>query len=220
MSASGRGAADLSGGRYGVVPYIASWSGERRRAATVRRAGAHRGIIYADEGPYDRDEHGVLWIRSLLRPGVGSPRFGAVHPARQRRAMRKLLCQVCAEPANRTEEGVLWLLSDAREDWPDWPENMAATHPPVCLPCAEKSRRLCPSLRPGNVAVRVRSPQVEGVFGIRYAPGFPEAVAVAAEIVPYDDARVRWILASQLVTGLHDCTFVDLEAELSARANT
>jgi hypothetical protein len=82
------------------------------------------GIAYQDETLADRDRNGVLWHRTPFIPGQGRPDFGRVHPLRQRRTMQRLLCQVCAGPANTTEDGVLWLLKDHRGDWPAWPDGM------------------------------------------------------------------------------------------------
>src|SRR4051812_9793935 len=99
-----------------IVPYATSWSGEQHLPMPVIQ---HRGfgIGYADEIAADRDVCGVLWHRVESRPGAGRPQFGNVHSLRQRRAMRRLLCQVCGEPAERTSEGMLWLLLDYRQDW-------------------------------------------------------------------------------------------------------
>jgi hypothetical protein len=137
------------------TPYITSWSTEQDPPHTLVE---HRGlgIAYLDETVIDRDDKGVLWYRTPSRPRQGRPEFGRVHPLRQRRAMRRLLCQVCGGPADHTSDGVLWLLKDHREDWPGWPENMAVTEPPVCAPCVRVASRLCPALRKGAVTVRVR----------------------------------------------------------------
>ncbi|MGQ0841769.1 hypothetical protein [Actinokineospora sp.] len=93
------------------------------------------GIAYADETIGDRDRNGVLWTRMPSHPGHGTPEFGKVNSLRQRHAMRKLLCQVCAGPADLADDGVLWLLNDHRDDWPGWPNGMGVTEPPICLPC-------------------------------------------------------------------------------------
>ncbi|MDT3396997.1 hypothetical protein RKE29_10115 [Streptomyces sp. B1866] len=194
------------------MPYIASWSSEKadRPVVVARRQG---GIAYPDEILHDRDEHGVLWSRTVLSPGRGRPEFGRIHTLRQRRAMRRLLCQICAGPADRTEQGVLWLLGDDREDWPNWPEMMAATHPPVCLPCARVAVRACPYLHGHAVAVRVREAPVEGVYGTLYAPGNPFPTPLRNETVTYDDPAIRWVCAGQLVRSLRGCTLVDIDAE-------
>jgi len=168
------------------------------------------GIGYMDETLTDRDDKGVPWTRIASRLGHGRPMFGKIHSLRQRRVMSRLLCQICAEPADRNDQGVLWLLNDTHEDWPNWPEGMGCTEPPVCLPCARVSVRACPSLRKGWVAVRVGRSEVSGVYGARYRPGDPFPVAVVDALLPFDDPAIRWTRANQLVRELHDCTRVHL----------
>ncbi|MEU7478913.1 hypothetical protein AB0A63_23205 [Lentzea sp. NPDC042327] len=170
----------------------------------------HR-LGYATELLTDRDRHGVLWTQTVSRRGDGRPEFARVHPQRQRRAMERLLCQVCGNPADQDETGVLWLLRDFRGDWPNWPEGMASTEPPVCRPCVPLSRRLCPSLRKGVVAVRVRHHPIAGVRGSLYRPGTLAPVAVRAGDFAYDDPFVHRVLASALIRELRGCTVaVDL----------
>jgi hypothetical protein len=200
---------------YGALrphaPYIASWSEEGDvPAAIVERPG--RGIGYLDETVIDRDRRGVLWMRALSRPGFGEPLFAKVHPLRQRRAMGRLLCNVCAKPADRNDEGVLWLLKDHHDDWPDWPEGMAATEPPVRLPRVRLSSRLCPALRPGAVGVRVRFAPVAGVYGTVYRAEGLLPVPVNEAIVAYGNPAMRWTRAAKLVRELYDCTLVEVAA--------
>lgn len=196
------------------TPYIASWSEERELpSAVIERPGL--GIGYADETVLDRDRHGVLWQRASSRPGLGEPLFAKVHPLRQRRAMHRLLCNVCAKPAHRDETGVLWLLKDERPEspeWHGWPERMATTEPPVCLPCVRLSTRLCPALRPGAVAVRVGRAPITGVQGMRYQSGGVLPVPRDDALVAYEHPDARWIKAAKLVRELVDCTIVPLEA--------
>jgi hypothetical protein len=187
------------------VPYITTWSAEQLIPATVVEH-PWSGIAYADETLGDRDNNGVLWRRVPSRPGRGRPQFGKVHPLRQRRAMRRLLCGVCGGPPDRTDAGILWLIRDYRDDWPGWPEGMAATEPPVCLPCAEISIRACPALRKGHVPVRVGQSAVVGVYGIRYQAG----QGVDDAIVAFDDPAIRWTCAAQLVRELRGSTIVSL----------
>jgi hypothetical protein len=193
------------------TPYITQWSEEREPdVQLVERPG--RGIGYLDESLADRDNRGVLWYRTPSHPGHGVPLFAKVHPLRQRRTMRRLLCNVCGQPADRTDEGVLWLLRDFRGDWPGWPECMGAIEPPVCLPCVRVSSRMCPALRMGAVAVRVRQAPVAGVRGVLYRSGFgavPEAVDEVT--VAYDDPRVRWVRAINLVRELRGCSLVEVD---------
>lgn len=191
-----------------VVPYVTKWSGEREPAVTVveRRGG---GIGYARENLLDRDECGVLWSRCSSSPGRGRPEFGKVHTMRQRRAMTRLLCQVCGEPADRDADGgVLWLWKDHRDHWRDWPEGMWSTEPPVCVPCVGQAVRLCPALRHGAVAMRVRQCPIVGVYGMCHRPG-PVASGVAN--IGYDSPFIGWVQADHLIRQLSDCTLIELD---------
>jgi len=193
------------------APYIIAWSEEPEVPSDLLE---HRGagVTYADECLTDRDDHGVLWYRSISRPRQGRPDFGRVHPLRQRRAMRRLLCQVCAAPADQSDDGVLWLLKDHRTDWPGWPATMAVTEPPVCAACVPVATRLCPALRRGAAAIRVRRYPIIGVRGrLHRAAGGGLLVETGEASVRYDDPTVRWLRAFNLLRELHDCTIVPLE---------
>lgn len=192
-----------------LVPYVTTWSTEQPLPTTMIQR-PRSGIAYADEILSDRDEHGVLWTRTPSRPGHGRPQHGKVHSLRQRRAMRRLRCQVCAGPADRTGDGILWLLRDHRDDWPHWPNGMAATEPPICLPCADTASRACPALRRGHVTVRVGHSPIAGVYGALYQPGPQFPTAAIDAVVAFDDPAIRWTLATQLVRELHECTVVNL----------
>lgn len=194
-----------------IVPYVTAWSPEQKLSGeVVERQGF--GIGYADETTDDRDDHGVLWYRSPSQPGAGHPRFGDVHPFRQQEAMRRLLCQVCGGPADRASEGVLWLILDHREDWATWPEGMAAVEPPICVPCVQTSLRLCPALRRGAAAVRVRRYPIVGVRGALYRRGKPYPILVAHTVVGFDDPAIRWTRAVGLVRQLRGCTIIPADS--------
>jgi hypothetical protein len=193
-----------------LAPYITAWSGEEDPVCEVVERKGY-GIAYGDETLTDRDEKGVLWFRKPSRPRQGRPLFGQVHPLRQRRAMRRLLCQVCGGPADVTNDGVLWLLKDHRTDWPGWPENMAVTEPPVCLPCVLVATRACPALRSGATAVRARSSPIVGVHGLLYRSGNPAPSPIEEAIIAYDDPGVRWARAMTLARELHYCTLLDTD---------
>lgn len=188
-----------------IVPYITAWSEEQDPPyELVERTGG--GIAYRDEMLADRDSHGVLWFRTPHRPGYGRPDFGRVHPLRQRRAMRRLLCQVCAGPADRTNGGILWLLRDHRDDWPDWPEGMGVTEPPICVPCVRTSVRSCPALRRGAIIVRVRTSPVVGVRGTLHSSTRLNPAAISEGTATFDDPTRHWIRAANLVRELGNCT--------------
>ncbi|OLF11260.1 hypothetical protein BLA60_14555 [Actinophytocola xinjiangensis] len=190
-----------------VSPYITSWSEEVDPPCRLVEIPG-RGIAYADETVTDRDQRGVLWLRTPYRPGIGRPVFGKVHPLRQRRAMSRLLCQVCGGSADHDDNGVLWLARDWRDDWPDWPNGMGENEPPVCLPCVRLSMRLCPALRRGAVAFRARRFPVAGIRGAQYAAG-PRFVGDVT--VALDDPTIPWIRAANLVRRVSDCTILDLD---------
>lgn len=193
-----------------IAPYVTTWSAEQDLPYRVVER-PDEGIGFSDETLGDRDTHGVLWHRAAIRHEGGRPEFGKVHPLRQRRTMRRLLCQVCAGPADRTDDGVLWLMRDYRDDWPGWPEGMASVEPPTCASCVAVSVRLCPALRRGAVAVRARRFDVAGVRGALYRRGLVAPVAVGAANLSYDDPNVRWLVASALIRELRDCAIVAFE---------
>lgn len=203
--------------RPAVVPFIAKWSGETSEEPLVmlRLLG---GIGYAGETTSDRDDRGVLWLRSVNSPRVGLPRYGEVHSGRQQLAMRRLLCQVCGEPADQDDRGVLWLLEDRRSDWAGWPDGLVTTHPPICVPCLGAAREQCPHLWAGSVAVRVGRSEVCGVYGRRYATTKLGPMPVEADVVMFESPLVRWVIASQLVRALYECSIVSLDEVLAAHA--
>ena len=187
-----------------VVPYITMWSEEDDLQNQVQALPGY-GIRYVDEVITDRDTHNILWYRTKSRPGQGRPIFGQVNSLRQRRAMRRTLCQVCGGPPDVNDQGVLWLLQDHREDWPGWPTRMAVTEPPICLSCAKATIRLCPALRKSAVAVRVQQAKLAGVHGVSYGP---DARPVNDTLVEFRDPSARWVVARSLVRELHECRIV------------
>ena len=153
-------------GRAGVVPYVTSWSEEEKQPAEIilrTSMGIGFGIAYADETPTDRDRDGILWTRRNLRHGHGRPQFGKIHSLRQRRAMRRLLCQVCAQPADRNDDGVLWLLPDYYQEAEGWPENYDLAEPPICLACVPDRDAAVP--RPAQGIPGHPRPQCPGLRG-------------------------------------------------------
>jgi hypothetical protein len=212
------------------IPYVALREGEQPALAShlqVRPDG--RGLTYRTEHLADRFRHGVLWARCSgpVRGDrlTGRPIFDQMHPRRQRRAMTSLLCQVCTQPADRNELGLLFLtVPPGPDDGRGWPEGMRTDQPPVCLAHAEAARKHCrPLVKEGAVAVRVTDPVPYGVKGslYRYGPAGPEPVALpepyAYEPLPFTDKRLLpWFLASHLVAELRGVTVVDLDEEIAA----
>ncbi len=126
--------------------------------------------------------------------------------------MRLLLCQVCGQPADRNDEGVLWLLPDYYAEVEGWPENYdELAEPPICRSCVPVATRLCPALRRGYLGIRARRAPVCGVRGLVYQPSRPAPVLLRDYSVRYDSTTIRWTLADQLLRTLQDCTPVNLD---------
>jgi hypothetical protein len=117
-------------------------------------------------------------------------------------------CARCAGEPDQNPDGLLWVMTDYRDDWPSWPDGMATSDAPVCAPCARTTARLCPGLRGRMVLVRSKTHPVVGVQGVRYAPTPQGLVAVESITVAFDDPVIRWTVAHQLVRQLHDCVIV------------
>jgi hypothetical protein len=172
-----------------IIPYITAREGEEAELASmliVRWGNA--GLGYVNEGPEDRDVRGVLWARcsQSLRDGrpTGQPRWNEVHPLRQRETMMRLTCQVCAQPASRTDLGYLFLHTRPAPGTMErgWPEGALTAQPPLCLEHAVVASQQCVHLTDaGYIALRSRRPRLYGVFGTAYAadkcqaPGFVES---------------------------------------------
>jgi hypothetical protein len=205
-------------GRGGVVPYIATWSGERKPPVRIMEH-SWGGIGFADETATDRDSDGILWTRITGQPGCGRPQFAVIHSQRQRRAMRRLLCQVCGQPADRNEDGVLWLLPDYYSRH-DGPENFDITEPPICRSCVPIALRLCPALRNGHLTVRARTTPICGVKGLVYRAGSPAPVLIREELVHVNSPAIRWTVAEHLLRTLRDCTTVDVDHQDRAESGS
>ena len=194
------------------VPFMVAWSGEEKSRPKVVYGPGGRGVAYANEEPGDRDSRGVLWRREKVAYGRGRPLFARLHTGRQRYAMERLLCNVCAQPADRDGDGVLWMLVNDRDDsggWGQWPTGAGVTEPPICRGCAEVAKRLCPELRrQGHVLVRVSDMPIAGVNGTVYRPGADRPVPVTNQLLPYA-ADLRWVVAAHLVRELRDPLIVD-----------
>lgn len=192
------------------VPFITCWDAEVQGAmkgggnkgAQIKMVGTDPGgllrVSYSDEWPYDRDKYGVLWQRYPIAMYRGQPHFAKVHPSRQRRCMAKRLCQVCGNPADVNEDGWLWLITheDAARIRAGGECRVRTANPPVCQPCSEVAREMCPHLLRGNALVRAPRIVDWGVYGLKAAPDG----ASGGHTVAYDDpARIQIIAGQQLV---------------------
>jgi hypothetical protein len=193
-----------------TVPYIVTWSEEQELPTRIVES-PRGGIGFADEVIGDRDRDGVLWTRMSSCAGRGRPRFAAMHPLRQRRAMRRLLCQICGQPADQDERGILWLLPNYSDGRAGWPNGKWVVEPPICRPCAPVAARLCPALRRGRIAVRVRNAPICGVKGLTYRSTGSAPAIVQDEMVAIGTAKIRWTLGEFLMRRFSDCMPVELD---------
>lgn len=135
-----------------LVPYVAAWSAETAHAPTVVRHQTGHGIGFADEGAYDRDADGVLWIRQPIARGSGRPLFPTVHALRQRRAVSRMLCQVCgADTLEQNPERQLFVLKDIGRPVGEGELTTAAPVRPRVRRSRPSTARTCASTsRPGS----------------------------------------------------------------------
>lgn len=201
------------------VPFITAWRDEKLQQPPV--IATQSGIAYAGAPGRGVDENGILWKLWDDIQGSGEPLWKDVHAPRQQRAMRESLCQVCGGPADRNEQGTLWLLEDMRDEGPRWPDGYFTLHPPVCTPHAPVAAKLCPHLREtGVVPVRVKNVILDAVYGQRYARTRLGLVAVEKkDIFRTRSWAAKWVLAGQLAATLDDCTIID-PAEVGIEAPT
>lgn len=155
-------------------------------------------VLHIDEAY--RDEHGWLWQFGANDP-VGRPQWKQVHAARHRECMDNMLCQVCAEPADR------WLLPAY-----DYKDGIALTsHAPLCARCVPVARRLCPHLKradPPWRLFRARRRRIAGVIGDyhQYPSGQKRAEGVFTKV----DERWPQVLARQRLMRLGGLEEIDL----------
>jgi hypothetical protein len=203
-----------------TVPYITRWSEERD--VSLPDLLLHRdGLRYKEEFNEDRDAYRGLWERTAGGYGDGEPEWVKVTSERQRTCMEHLLCQVCAGPASRTRQGVLFLeRGRGRGESAADIEDTRTAKPPLCLRCARKAREECPQLRHRCVALRARKTPAWGVFGTAYVPRrrgvLPTDQLVFSEEahVPYGTRDLPFVVAGQLLRELRRVTIVNLDEEL------
>ncbi|MEU7161153.1 hypothetical protein AB0A98_32750 [Streptomyces chrestomyceticus] len=189
------------------VAFITRRTGEGPATAELELRSDDDGICvlsYADETFADRDSHGVLWRRHHQRHDdagrpAGEPVAGRMHPGRLREAMSLLNCPIGACPAHLARDGWLFLVPRAQR----YTEGQLTMWPPVCLAHIGAYACARPDLRHGYAAVRSAAPVPYGVRARRYrfADDAFEAVGVPV-LVPYEQARGRWVVADRLVRRL------------------
>ncbi|WP_435643343.1 hypothetical protein ACR9VJ_18015 [Streptomyces sp. H49] len=199
----------------GVVPYIAGYSLERAATPKLCEDTVRGRLAFKGETPHDRDTFGTLWVRPTIvsRARRGRPLLKTIHPYRQRRAMRDMLCQVCARPPAIPEGPHLFL--GASSVGPIR-EGELTPSPPVCVVCAGIAVQLCRPLQGGRfTAAWVQHAPFWGVIGDTYAPGTLDLVDRQCRI-QYGTREADWTVASWSVAELQGVTPADLDAEWAA----
>ncbi|MEU2854105.1 hypothetical protein [Streptomyces syringium] len=195
-----------------VTPFVIAYDDEQGgplKDLTIEFTPTPR-LAYKVMQPEDRDPFGVLWARVERDSAKGRPIFNSMNSERQRECMHDLLCQVCAEPASRTEDGWLFLHWRMPQDPPTWPEGSLTNMPPLCVKCARVAVEQCPHA--GRfVPLRVKMPRLWGVSGTAYT--WTGTTWLSNDRIPwlrYGDDSLRSVLASQLIRELRRVTVVDL----------
>jgi hypothetical protein len=196
------------------VPYVVAWSTEDATDVAsgqlALRSEAFTGlwqVRYRDEQPTDRDRHGILWHRVAWAPGQGEPLYAEIHTLRQRRALSRALCQICAGTAQIWMTPALLWDEHLAEHGPAAP--YPTNDPPVCRPCAAMAARYCPELIRGRIYLSPRAWAITGVRGQLADPtggGFthPRILALPTATSTPDRAALGLMLAKGLVATLYN----------------
>ncbi|MFD5588969.1 hypothetical protein ACFWII_34920 [Streptomyces sp. NPDC127063] len=207
-----------------LVPYITRREGEESAPDDLVfvQSGPHPARLhYRWETERDRDLRGVLWARCSQTPPdrrgmpTGQPRWRLVHPARQRYAMRHMLCQVCVRPA-RTPLGYIFL--EGPQELRSEDDLVLTAQPPVCAKHVVSAARLCPHLDGRPLVYLTQASPLYGVHGTVYDHG-DEGVFVKAlpkTALPYGSDVLRNVLASKLVRRLKTFQLITLEELMRA----
>lgn len=111
-----------------TVPWSVSWTGEDTYELHPSQAFPGRADLV-----------------QASHPGLGTPRFAAVHLTRQRQGMLGQLCHVCGRRTLARDRYIFPVESGGFVAVGDT-MRYAGTVPPVHLACGRKARRLCPHL--------------------------------------------------------------------------
>ncbi|WP_330174099.1 hypothetical protein OG875_11305 [Streptomyces sp. NBC_01498] len=198
-----------------ATPYVAARSAEQASKLaelTVEFGPKGARLAYTRPRPGDRDSHGNLWVRMEAPGDPGGVLYDSMHPARQRACMERMLCQVCAEPADRDKDGRLFIDWRREDSPPTWPERSLTAMPPLCAAHVQLSLRQCPFPRRTEHAVlRVRKPLLYGVSGALHRMTEHGWRASDEDVLtPYGKPRHPGMLAARVHRELRGVTVVDV----------
>lgn len=160
---------------YTTIPYTIAFANEL--VTDPLRFEAHGyevRLTYSDPRPGD-------WVRGVLRARVrdlhdkppevrGSERMRKLNTRRQWRCMRKLLCQVCGQPArDQTARRVPWLLTKTVFERTGLTSGRTNA-PPCCWDCIPKALEQCQMLQKDFSLYTVAAATSVGVLGDLYDP--------------------------------------------------
>ncbi|MYR55500.1 hypothetical protein GTY54_04305 [Streptomyces sp. SID625] len=138
--------------------------------------------------------------------------YACMDPLRQRECMEKLLCQICAQPAE-TSAGTVFVDRQRRdEDQPAQLDRITTDMPPVCPTCLPLSLRHCPFLRRDETVrvLLVRKSVISGVSGTLYRVQKDQWVPSEEDSYSsYNRPRYPGMLAQRLYRKLRGVTVVD-----------
>lgn len=135
-----------------------------------------------------------MWMLTTPDDRSGHPEFGATHSRRQREAMRDVLCQVCGE---HVEGKMFWVVPNEPPHIELWLIRQVI-NPPVCGPCLELAREVCPHLKstpPATIVPHAGSKPI-GVTGTLMIDGVIQPYDALAKL---DDPARLMMLGRQLL---------------------
>jgi hypothetical protein len=160
------------------VPWSVSWTGEQRfqlRPST--------------------DFPGYTDLIQSENPGVGTPKFAALHATRHRAGMRDHLCHVCGRRTLARDRYIFPVHSGNFVTITDGSARFAGNVPPVHLACGKRAALQCPHLSHGS-AQPIAYPSEPSILVPR--PDVPEGMQEIASTLP---KHLKIVFASLRIYG-------------------
>ncbi len=111
------------------VPWSVSWTGEQSFSLEM-----------------SEDFPGFVDLVQAQQPGLGAPKFAALHVTRHRMGMAQHLCHVCGKRTLKGDRYIFPVQSGGFVTTPDESMRYAGNVPPVHRTCARRAQQLCPHL--------------------------------------------------------------------------